>query len=67
MRNLDLTTENLATLAGLNGHRGVAALARRLGRNRVSLYRALKAPRRFGPTYRALNQVLRNRSMPTHE
>lgn len=58
---LKLTPRNLSQVAGLNGFRGVAELARSFGRHRVTLYRAVAQPRRFAPTIRELNKALPRR------
>lgn len=53
-----LTKENLSRLAHARGFRGVAGLARRVGRHRVSIYRALKNPNQNRPTMRAIERAL---------
>lgn len=59
---LEIDPENLARLAWLNGHKGVAGLSRAVGKHRVTIYRAVKQPKRYGPTFRAIKRALPRRS-----
>lgn len=63
MRTLEVNTKNLRTLAWLNGFKGVAGLARSLGRDRATVYRTVRNPQQYRPTYRALQSALRIRSI----
>lgn len=58
MARVTLSRRNLSRLAHAKGFRGVAGLARRLGRNRVTLYQALKNPNRYKPTVKAMQEAL---------
>jgi DNA-binding phage protein len=57
---MQITSDNLSQIAHAKGFRGVAGLARRLGRDRGTLYRAVRRPRRFGPTILAMRKALFN-------
>lgn len=53
-----VTVENLNELCWKAGFNGVAALARHLGRNRVSLWKAVRWPDQFRPTYSSIQKSL---------
>lgn len=53
-----MTAENLRQRAWAAGFRGVAGLAAAIGRSRVSVYRAIRNPSRFGPTHRLIVELL---------
>lgn len=53
-----ITTENIQRLAFVAGYKGVADLARSLRRNRVTVWRAVKDPQRYGPTFSAIKKAL---------
>lgn len=57
-----LTAKNLRKLAWINGHDGVTGLSRHVGKSRVTVWRAVRNPRRFGPTYAAIEKALPRRS-----
>ncbi|MFO1461246.1 MAG: hypothetical protein U1G08_17820 [Verrucomicrobiota bacterium] len=57
---MEITPKNLSQLSHARGFRGVAGLARRLGRDRGTLYRAARRPERFRPTIRAMREALFN-------
>lgn len=42
----------------LNGHSGIAGLARKIGRSRAALYAAVDRPHQFGPTRRLMEREL---------
>ncbi len=56
--HLRLTSRTLGRIAVMNGYRDVGHLARQLGRNRVTLYNALRFPSVYGPTLEALEAAL---------
>lgn len=60
-----LNRRTLRMLAVLNGHTGVAGLARSVGRSRTSIYAALVRPGQYGPTIRLLERALPLREIPT--
>jgi len=51
---------NLKNLKRLCWQRGISVkeLARRIGRSRMNVYRAVKEPHRFKPTYQLLEEAL---------
>lgn len=61
---LAVITKNIAVLAGINGHKSVSALARHVGRHRFTVYRALRQPNTYRPTYNAICAALPIRSLP---
>jgi len=65
MIELNLTAENLARLAAMNGYESVSDLAGELGRNRVTLYTALHRPASYRPTIQALDRALPFRQVRT--
>lgn len=65
MIELNLTAENLARLAAMNGYGSVEDLAAELGRNRVTLYTALHRPASYRPTVKALDHALPFRQVRT--
>lgn len=54
MSNGNVTKENLQALAWKAGYKGVPGLARALKRHRITVWRAVRWPDQFGPTYRAI-------------
>lgn len=52
-------TEDLARRVRRAGFFGVAELARMIGRNRVTVYKAIRNPSQFGPTARAIDAAIR--------
>ncbi len=55
-----VNVKNLRRLCWQRGFHGVAGLARKLGRNRVTIYRAIEHPSRFGPAYKLIQEALVN-------
>ena len=53
-----LTTKTLTAHAWASGFRGTSGLAKRLGRRRETLYRAIRDPRRYRPTHDAILSAL---------
>lgn len=53
-----LTRRSLRLLCWQRGYHGVADLARILGRNRVTIHRAVANPKQFGPTYALICKAL---------
>lgn len=51
-------THNLVSLCWAAGFPGVSGLARHINRNRVTVWRAVRWPDQFGPTYRAILEAL---------
>lgn len=60
-KTLPLDTEHVRRLAILNGFDGVTDLAKRVGRRRETVWRALRNPRRYGPTIKAVSAALERR------
>lgn len=60
MRDSRITPRELRRLAHVRGYDGVAGLARRIGRSRQTVYRALRNPERFGPTVELIRRHIRN-------
>lgn len=59
MRNAQkIKPENFERLCWAAGFRGPAGLARHIGRHRVTVHRAVKNPKQFGPTFRKITEVL---------
>lgn len=54
----NVTRENFTQLCWARGYRGVAGLARHLGRNRVNLFRAVRYPATHRPTYNLIVETL---------
>ena len=54
-----LSEKNLTELAWKNGFRGATGLAQAIGKNRVTLYKAVRNPKRYGPTHRSICQALK--------
>lgn len=54
-----VNTKNLRMLAWKAGHHGVTGLAKSIGRSRVTVWKAVREPNRFRPTYRAVLGALR--------
>jgi DNA-binding phage protein len=52
------TELDLAERAWRAGFRGVSGLAREIGCNRVSIYRAAQNPRRYGPLWAKISALL---------
>jgi hypothetical protein len=57
-RENPVTTENLESLAWQRGHRGVPGLARAINRERTTVWRAVRWPDQFGPTYNLIVKEL---------
>lgn len=57
-RNRRLSIRRLRDLADAAGFDGVHGLARHLGRNRVTIYKALRFPSQYGPTITAIEHAL---------
>lgn len=56
--NREINVVNFPRLMGLAGYVRVEDLARKIGRSRVTIHRAVKHPNTFGPTYRKIAEVL---------
>ena len=54
----EITTATVARLAWSRGYKGVAGLAKALGRNRVTIWCAVRWPGRYGPTMKMIEEVL---------
>lgn len=50
--------KNLRTLCWKRGFHGVSGLAQKIGRNRITVHRAVRWPDQFGPTYRLIEEAL---------
>jgi hypothetical protein len=53
-----LNTRSLVKLSWRAGFRGVSGLAKALGVHRVSVYRAVRDPKRHSPTYNRVEEAL---------
>lgn len=53
-----VTTENLTALCWSRGFKGVPSLARKIHRSRVTLWRAVRWPDQFRPTYNLIEKHL---------
>lgn len=53
-----VTSENLRRLCWARGYRGIPDLAARIGRNRVTVWRAVKNPKQYAPTYKKIAEAL---------
>jgi len=53
-----VNTENLQQLAWKSNYRGVAGLARALGRHRTTVHRAVKNPGKFRETYSRIEKAI---------
>lgn len=51
--------ENFERLCWKAGYEGPAGLARHIGRHRVTVHRAVKNPKQYGPTFRRIKEALR--------
>jgi hypothetical protein len=58
MQLTPINRRTLRRLAVLNGHSGIAGLARKIGRSRAALYAAVDRPHQFGPTRRLMEREL---------
>jgi hypothetical protein len=63
MQHVAINRKNLRRLAALNGHTGIADLARKIGKSRAAIYAAVDRPHQFGPTWRAMERALPERLM----
>ena len=62
MQTLKINPKNLRRLCGLNGMT-VVELARRIQRNKVTVYRAVRHPQQYRPTYQLVGHLLPQRSL----
>lgn len=53
-----VTSENLRRLCWARGYRGIPGLADAIGRSRVTIWRAVRHPNRFTPTYTLIEKAL---------
>jgi len=53
-----INTKNLTELCWRKGFRGVPALARHVKRARSTIWRAVRWPDQFGPTYQKIQEAL---------
>lgn len=63
MHAVPINRSNLRRLAWLNGHCGVAGLARHIRRSRAAIYAAVERPMAYGPTVRLLERALPKRGI----
>jgi hypothetical protein len=52
---------NLKRLCWKRGFQGVAGLAKKIGRARITVHRAVRWPDQFGPTYKKIQEALREK------
>jgi hypothetical protein len=57
-QNSKVNEKNLRELAWKAGYRGVVGLAKAMNKSRVTVHRAAKRPKRYGPTYQKLEELL---------
>ena len=53
-----VTVQNLNQLCYVAGYRGVAGLARHIGRHRVTVWKAVRWPDQNGPTFNLISEAL---------
>lgn len=53
-----VNTETVDRLSWLRGFQGVAGLARHIGRSRNTVWRAVRWPDQFGPTFKLIEEAL---------
>lgn len=53
-----INTKNLTSLCWRRGLAGVPALAKKIKRARTTVWRAVRWPDQFGPTYRKIEEAL---------
>ena len=58
MSNPQITKESIQALAWGAGFKGVPGLARAIKRHRITVWRAVRWPDQFGPTYRLICEAL---------
>ena len=58
MSNPQITKESIQALAWGAGFKGVPGLARAIKRHRITVWRAVRLPDQFGPTYRLICEAL---------
>lgn len=56
--NQKVTAANIVELSWQRGFRGVTALAKHIDRNPVTVWKAVRWPDQFGPTYQKIEEAL---------
>jgi hypothetical protein len=55
---IPVTKENLVPLCYANGFKGVPPLAKKIGRHEKTIWKAIRWPDQFGPTYQKIQEAL---------
>jgi hypothetical protein len=58
VNTVKVDSENLRRLCWANGFRGIPDLASEIGRSRVTVWRAVKSPKQYAPTYKLITEAL---------
>jgi hypothetical protein len=58
VNTVKVNSGNLRALCWARGFRGVPGLARRIRRHRITIWRAVRNPKQYGPTYQKISEAL---------